>query len=347
MDVLSRCLENGWRRVAFIGVTKHAGKTTALNAFLRQAEQRAEMVGLCSIGLDGERLDTLLGVAKPAIEVAAGTFIASAEQALAQAEAQLTWHAPLGIASPLGEIVLAQATTAGRVLLAGVRQRQHVETVFAAFAKQGCGLHLVDGAFDRVAQAAPNLVDAAILAVGATAGKTVQDVVDAAAPLIWKFSLTPADDALQSAFAAAYRTDAIGLLRQAASGLPHVQLVPKHQGMLGLTANAAWDADVAAVFLPGALSNRLAETLAGHGRPLQIVVRHPAQITADLAPVRALYRRGHTISVWVDLPLAAIAVNPTSILGYALPRHELMSALAAVAGDIPLYDARAAGGDGR
>lgn len=335
MDVLARCLANDWRRLAFIGVTKHAGKTTALNAFLRQAEARGKSVGLCSVGLDGERLDTLLGVAKPAIEVGAGTFVASAEHALKSADAGLKWHSALGISSPLGEIVLAEVTAPGRVLLAGVRQRQHVQRVFDAFASHACDFLLVDGAFNRVAQAAPNLVDAAVLAVGATAGKTVADVVAVAQQLIWKFSLERVDDRLKSAFATMEADDAIGLLR----GEEGVA-IPKHLGMQGLTAHPAWDSDVDAVFLPGALTDKLAEALCGHEAPLHIVVRHPAQITTSLAEIRALYRRGHAISVWESVPLAAIAVNPTSIFGDVLPKQALMDEISVIAPGVPLYDAR-------
>ena len=171
--VLTRCLESGWRRVAFIGLTKHAGKTTALNAFIAAAEEADKSIGLCSIGLDGERLDTVLGVEKPAVYVPAGTIVASAERALEQTNAKLEWLEELPIPSPLGPVMLARVTAPGQVLLAGVRQRRHVELVMGRLADYHVDFSLVDGAFDRIAAAAPHLVDAAVVAIGATAAAMV------------------------------------------------------------------------------------------------------------------------------------------------------------------------------
>lgn len=339
---LTRCLAAGWRRVAFVGLTKHAGKTTALNAFIRAAEAQGQTIGLCSIGLDGERLDSLLGVEKPGIYAPAGTIVASAEKALEQTGVQVEWLEQLPISSPMGPVMVARLTAPGEVLLAGVRQRQHVEWVLPRLAHYGAQFSLVDGAFDRIAAAAPHLVDAAVLAVGATAGKNVGEVVKAAVPFLRRFQLpqtsTHWKEQLEPAFTA----------RQTGVWSNHkLQFYPTHQGVFGLTAGSqASGADVSAptssaeaVYLPGALTDGLCADLATFASPLQIVVDHPAQVLASDGALRRLFRLGHVVSVWRNLPIAAVAVNPRSIVGYELSWQELTGELARYAPELPLYDA--------
>ena len=42
-------------RIAFVGAAKNCGKTTTLNAFVAEASALGRVVGLVSIGIDGQR----------------------------------------------------------------------------------------------------------------------------------------------------------------------------------------------------------------------------------------------------------------------------------------------------
>lgn len=362
--VLTRCLAAGWRRVAFIGLTKHAGKTTALNGFITAAEEAGQRLGLCSIGLDGERLDTLLGVEKPAVYAPAGTIVASAEKALEQSHAQLEWLEELPIHSPLGTVMLVRVTDPGDILLAGVRQRQHVELVMARLAAYGVDFSLVDGAFDRVAAAAPNLVDAAVVAIGATAGKTASEVAKLAAAFFRRFQLPEVPQEWRQKLEPAHDAGDIGVWAD-----DRLQLLPAHQSVLGLGNILGTDSGLTpgagsglnsglsqepkadygprpgraqAIYLAGALTDGVCQQLAGLATavsPLQVVVAHPAQVQASEAALRQVFRAGHRVSVWRSLPIAGVAVNPHNILGYDLPWRLLAAELAQVAPGLVFYDA--------
>lgn len=334
MFVVQRCRENNWSKIAFIGTTKHAGKTTALNAFIDESTRLGLTLGICSIGLDGERLDTIMGVEKPSIVAPTGTLVVSAERALAGSDAQLEWLEALPIESPLGTVMVARVLSPGRVLLAGVRTRAHVKEVLRHLTPDLVDISLVDGAFDRVAAASPGLVDAAILAVGAVAGKTVADVVTHAYPNISRFQLERVDETVRRLLEPAYKQDEIGIL---ADG--ELQTIPKHQSVFGVTAHAAFNSNTHTVFIPGAITNSLLESLMLHARTLELVASHPAQILASGESLRRFWRKGHRLCVYHELPLAAIAVNPRSILGYELPKADLMAEIRALAPDVPVYDA--------
>lgn len=385
------CRARNWRNLAFIGVTKHAGKTTALNAFIAQLQAgqgsftpaaagsdvaappvatiadaaaqtppAAECIGLLSIGLDGERLDTIMGIRKPPVDVTVGTLVASAEGALAQSDAGLEYLEVLPIESPLGPVLVAQVTRPGHVLLAGVRQRQHVQQVVASLRRHGAAWCLVDGAFDRVAAAAPHLVDAAVLAVGATAGATVDAVIARAAPVVQRFLLPEVSGELRDELEAAHRRGEIGVwAHPLAQGVgcnndqgrdydqpsPLVCL-PKNVATSGPWLHPDWpgaDQAVTAVYLPGALTTPLLEGFSAHTQAsvngVDLVVAHPAQVLAHRSALEAWYRRGHRLSVWTPLPLAAIAVNPHSVNGADLQVAELAAAVQSLVPSVPVFNA--------
>jgi len=336
LNLVAEFLEHNWRRVAFIGIAKHAGKTTAMNQAIRQAEEIGVPLGLCSIGLDGERLDTIMGIDKPPVFVPAGTVIASAENALLQSETQLEYLADTGIPSPLGNVLIAKAIWPGKVLLAGVRQRHHVARAVPYLHRFGAQLVFVDGAFDRVASAVPGLVDAAVLVIGAVSGKTVDQVVAVAYPFLQRFHLPLVEDGLRSVFQPALEAQEI-----AAWDGVELKRFPRHQGILGLRQDAQWSAETTHVFIPGAVSDAVLENLMGHPRPLQVIASHPAQVIAGNGVLERWFRKNHTLVLWQTLPLAAVAVNPYSIQGYSLSESELFEKLTPLVPGVPLYNAAA------
>ncbi len=333
MDLMARCREHGWSKVAFIGATKHAGKTTALNGLVEQAHRQGVTVGLCSIGLDGERLDTILGVDKPSVYAPGGTIVISAEAALEQSTAELEWLEVLPVESPLGSVVVCKVMRGGNVVLAGIRQRAHVELAMPCLLHYGAQLRLVDGAFDRIASASPELVDAVVLAVGAVAGKTVSAVLQHAQPFLQRFLLPEVDEGVRAKLMLAHKQQVIGWL----SGT-RAHVTAQRGALFGITTNVEWTEDVDAVYLPGAVTDSVVSELLSHSRSLTVIAQHPAQVLVHADAYRKLYRAGHRLCVWSSLPILAVACNPHSITGYDLPRQPLLDGLRALVGNIPVYD---------
>lgn len=341
MNLIAQFQTQHWTRIAFAGATKHAGKTTAMNRVIADAANGGIPVGLCSIGLDGERLDTILGVAKPPVSVPVGTVIASAEQALAQSTAQFEYLEDTGISSPLGNILIARASVPGQVLLAGVRQRYHVDAVLPRLEAFGAKLCLVDGAFNRVAAAVPATVDAVVLAVGAVAATTVVGVMEVAYTFLQRFRLPVVPDDLKAIFEDVVATGEIG----AWDGHSQVRF-EKHQAMLGLGSQSRWTDTISHLWLPGAVSDGVLEGLLGHGAGLTVIMAHPAQLLAGQETMEKWFRRGHQLMVWTPLPVACIAINPHSITGYDLSDTELRAAVEQVMPGVPVYNVVSDASDG-
>ena len=68
------------RTLSIVGMCKNAGKTTVLNWLLGQS--RGRVLGLTSIGRDGESTDIVTGTEKPGIFLSEGTLFATAKDML-------------------------------------------------------------------------------------------------------------------------------------------------------------------------------------------------------------------------------------------------------------------------
>ena len=69
------------KTMSIVGMCKNAGKTTMLNWLLEQGKLQG-VLGLTSIGRDGESTDIVTGTEKPGIFVREGTLIATAKDML-------------------------------------------------------------------------------------------------------------------------------------------------------------------------------------------------------------------------------------------------------------------------
>ncbi len=177
------------QRVAVIGASKNAGKTTALNALQDAASAHGHCVGLVSIGRDGEAHDAWLDVAKPGVWAEKGTLVVTT-QALAEATGgALKVIANAGFSSSLGPTIVARAQRALAVELCGVPHRGNLDQAIAALKELGASRILVDGAYHRQAPAHPRVADAVVAAVGSIVATDLQGVLPAAAPTLRALTL--------------------------------------------------------------------------------------------------------------------------------------------------------------
>lgn len=108
-----------------------------LNWMLHHDRLRGTL-GLTSIGRDGESTDVVTGTEKPGIFVREGTLIATARDMLRLGDVTTEILATTGIPTPLGEVVILRARSAGNVQLAGpsiTRQLREVSRMFLSWGR--------------------------------------------------------------------------------------------------------------------------------------------------------------------------------------------------------------------
>ncbi len=169
------------RRVAFLGLAKNAGKTTALTAVLAEFHRAGILAGATSAGRDGEEFDAITGEPKPRFRVFPGQIVASAATTFEAAAFPLSELATLPFATRFGPVQLRRADGEGELEVIGPSTASQMALTAAALEAAGAEIVLLDGAVGRRAFAAGRVSDGIVLSVGMSAGDSLPAVLAAAA----------------------------------------------------------------------------------------------------------------------------------------------------------------------
>lgn len=307
-----------YRTVAFVGMCKNAGKTTALNRALSEATADGT-VALTSIGRDGERQDLVTGTKKPAIYVREGTLFATASGLLSVCDVTKEILEMTGIPTPLGEVALVRAVSDGYVQIAGPSIMDSLPPLFAAFFAFGADRVFLDGAISRKSPAAPTVSEAVVLSTGASYASDLDTIVSDTVRTVRLLTLDRAEG-----FAPAAEDELSVLL---ADG--ETVAYPRETGL--------WDVlkrhpDAKGVFRRGALTDAAVEKLLqSHLKTegLVIAVEDGSRVLLSAGMLDKLDRRRIRLCVLKKTALAAVTVNPFSSYGLHQDRDALKNRLSA------------------
>jgi len=163
--------------VAFLGLAKNAGKTTALNSLAAASREAGDSLILASIGRDGEALDAVTMKPKPPVHVRRGDLVVTTDSLMKLSELKAAAELDLKIETPLGNAYIYRILTgSGTIVLAGVNHissmlRIKKETLKAA------DRFFIDGAINRRSSGVPELADGVIISTGAVLGRSCDEVI--------------------------------------------------------------------------------------------------------------------------------------------------------------------------
>ena len=163
--------------ICLAGMCKNAGKTTALNVLIRGARERGILLGLTSIGRDGEREDLVTGTYKPPIYVTEGTLYATARGLLPKCDVTGEILALTGIHTPLGEVAILRALSDWFVELAGPSMKSQIVSLTEELKGFGAQKVLIDGALFRRSLCDPEAAEGIVLSTGASYGPDMEKTV--------------------------------------------------------------------------------------------------------------------------------------------------------------------------
>lgn len=322
------------RRIAFVGVAKNSGKTTTMNFCLQRASEQKREVLAVSIGLDGEKIDAILGTPKPPVFVFEGQWVITTRKMLEIAGATLKVNTALGIDTPLGETVIAKVVKAGEVVLTGLRHRQDLRETIESLAIEHV---FIDGAYGRIMAAHGRVSDGIILSTGGVAGVDLNAVCQKTKEIVDSFHLPKARD---------WRLNLIeNAIQQNASllGGPLLSeniLLPNPSALIGLEkANHLWTPEVHAIAIVGMLSDSVAKKLMmlPKSQTRYIIVNDPTAIQLSHA-LRKKLERSWEIETLYKNEVIAITVNPTSVQGHSFHIGEIEKELQEYWPTIPIFD---------
>lgn len=168
-------LIEGYETLSIVGMEKNVGKTTVLNSILEESHKK--ILGLTSIGRDGEEKDRVTHTHKPKIWVDKDTLLATAKEALMASDITREILETTGISTPMGEVIIVRALSSGYVDLAGPSTSSQISYVREKMALYGAKLILIDGALGRVGTISIGKNSASILSTGAALAPSMSEVV--------------------------------------------------------------------------------------------------------------------------------------------------------------------------
>ena len=295
------------RILSIVGMCKNAGKTTVLNWLLGQS--RGRVLGLTSIGRDGESTDIVTGTEKPGIYVSEGTLIATAKDMLALSDVTQEIVHTTGIPTPLGEVVLVRARSAGNVQLAGPSITSQLKTVSDLFFSLGAEQVVVDGALGRKSLGARTVADGVILCTGASYDMRMEKVVSDTANIFRIMNLKKAETVPQE------------------SDKPLADVLK--------TSGEA--------LIPGALTDSAVVPLLKSGmmRNVRLVVKDPSKVLLSPDTLDKFAIRNVTLETVEAAKTLCVTVNPVSAYGWKFDPDAFQKAMQ-TAVDVPVINVKEA-----
>ncbi|MBI9046071.1 MAG: hypothetical protein JEZ06_16380 [Anaerolineaceae bacterium] len=168
------------KTISFIGLERGCGKTSSFKSFL--ASSKDQILGISSIGTDHSAShdnpeDNGL------VYIPQNTLVATARQTLSLCDPTKEILETTGVETPMGEVVLFKALSAGYVFLAGPSILADSIQIKQALFNAGAQSVMLDGAADRKSPALPQLSDGVVLTTNLfsdqiehTAEKIIHDV---------------------------------------------------------------------------------------------------------------------------------------------------------------------------
>ncbi len=336
LEELSKEVEK-YKIISIIGLAKNVGKTTTLNHLLQESLQD-QVIGVTSIGRDGEKYDVITELPKPRIYIKKGTFFATAKGSWERCEIESLLIKNTRISTPLGEINIYRALEDGHVELAGPSINSELSLVCSNLLKLGCKRVLIDGAFDRKSLACPLISNATILSTGASVSRNMEKVIENTNHLINLLSLELEHDLEIKALATKYiKSLKICMInsnkRIKILGFPTVLGHEKE-------ATSFLDENSKFLVLNGALTDKLINQLMknfSNNIGVTIIVDNATKLFITDSLFKEFIKKGGNIKVLQPINLVAVTINPTSPFGYNFDSKEFIS-LFKEQSDVPIFD---------
>lgn len=294
------------RSMSIVGMCKNAGKTTMLNWLLAHSG-RGRVLGLTSIGRDGESTDVVTGTEKPSIFVPAGTLIATAKDMLWLGDVTKEILVSTGIPTPLGEVIIMRARSDGYVQLAGPSITTQLKSVSQTFFDLGAEQSIIDGALGRKSLGARQVAEGIVLCTGASYHMRMEKVI----------------------------ADTVSIYR--IMNLPKAQTVPAApEGTLEQCLKEQGEA-----LVTGALTDSMVLPLlrAGVLRKNRLVVADPSKVLLSPDTLDKMQLREVRLETAEAACTLCITVNPVSAYGWKFDKDEFRARLQEAV-DIPVINVK-------
>jgi len=313
--------------ISIIGLAKNVSKTTTLNYIIRNIGENY-VLGLTSIGRDGEKYDVITDLPKPQIYVKKGTFVVTATQCFEDSKIKFEVIKNTGFNTPLGEVMILKARGDGYIELAGPSINNQLKKICMELKDLGCDLILVDGAFDRRSYATPLISDATIISTGASVSRTLNEVIDLTVHTINLLNIAQEmNEEAVNLSKEIMKKSKIGIINRSHS-IKLLNLATALDSAQSIIENL--DEDSKYVVISGAITDTLLEDLMSSTQKykgITFLVVDGTKLFISNKTLTKFQKKGGIIKVLKTIDVIAVTINPTSPYGYEFDKDLFLKSL--------------------
>ena len=319
--------------ISLIGMCKNAGKTTVLNRCLLEYNGVNEVLGLTSIGRDGEAVDLVTKTAKPSIYVHRGALIATASELLPYCDISREVLECTGLSTPMGEVVIVRALSDGHVQLGGPSTVSQLIDVRERFFRHGASRVFIDGALSRKTLCTRALSDAAVLCTGASLEGGMDHVIEQTAFFCTLAALPVFSD---KALSGLFRGISEAKWTLIGEKILHSNQPALFSALREQTANRTHT-----LFALGALTDAMVDSYIRTAdlAPITIVVSDSSKLLLSRGSFQRLITKKCRFVVLDRINLVAVTVNPFSAYGNPFPPEEFLAAMSKAV-SLPVFNVK-------
>lgn len=331
-------LSQQYKTLSIVGMAKNAGKTTALNYLIEEADDEGITLGITSTGRDGETQDLVTGTEKPKVFLYEDTIVSVPAQLYDLAEAGLEIMRKSDYRTSIGDLLLCRVADSGYVQIAGPVATAHTKKMCGEMFEMGAELILIDGAIDRKSIASPETSDAIILSTGAVLSRNLKKVVEDTAHIVNLYNTSELEEGIGRRLITE-NMDLEKILIVKGDKAEPLDLTT------GLGASRfideAIDEETDYVYIPGALTNSvIADIHPAKLKRTRFVLKDPTRIFINQMDWKQLRKKKFSVSVMQNIKVAAVTVNPVAPSGYSFDHQVLKDAMQEAIPHIPVIDVR-------
>ena len=323
--------------ISIIGLAKNVSKTTTLNYIIRNIGENY-VLGLTSIGRDGEKYDVITDLPKPQIYIKKGTYVVTASQCFEESKIKFEVIRSTGFNTPLGEVMILKARGDGYIELAGPSINSQLKKICSELKDLGCDLILVDGAFDRKSYSTPLLSDATIISTGASVSRNMNEVIDSTVHTINLLNLEKEKNEETINLAKEIiKKSKIGIINKNNS-IKLLKIATALDSTQDIIRNL--DEHSKYIIINGAITDKLLEDLMRSTqkyKEITILVVDGTKLFLSNKTIKKFQKKGGVIKVLKSINIIAVTINPTSPNGYKFDKDSFLKSLTEVL-MIPVYN---------
>lgn len=327
-------------RLAIVGLAKNTGKTVALKSVLEELHDAGSVVGVTSVGRDGERFDVIDSrIAKPSVSLWAGSLLATTDSLIRASGVRYEPVVQTDIRTPLGAVVVCRLLEAGEIEVAGPSAATDIRSVSDIMSASGAQHILIDGAIDRRAASCPEVSEAVLMSTGAVLDEQPERVAQHTRDAVELMRLSEPDDPAvrahaqdsESSLLIAHDSQAVQLLR------PRLAL---DGGEAELAQLLRSDPAPRSLVLRGAICEPFLQALVrvNRGRELEVVVQDSTKVFLSQRSYAFYRAHGITLRALNPIRLLAITVNPLAPCAHRFDSARLRELIESEIPDVPVLD---------